>query len=306
MTALEADRTAPPGPRDGSAPAGMDGFTHRYADVNGTTLHYVVGGAGPAVVLLHGWPCTWAAWRKLMPLLADAGYTVVAPDLHGLGDSARADGGYTKASVANDVRQVVRSLGLSSINLVGTDIGTMVAYAYASRHPGEVRRLVLAESLIPGFGLEELMNPATGGYWHFGFHMQVEVATMLTAGKEADYLLPMMTMMSVSADAADAAKALFLPHYTAPGRMRAGFQHYGTLLADGRENRAAFQSKLPMPVLVLNGERGIPQAQTLGCVRQVAGTIETALVPGSGHAFAHDNPAWVAERLVQFLGHDAG
>ena len=241
-----------------------------------------------------------------MPLLAEAGRTVIAPDLRGLGDSARAESGYEKSNVAEDVRQVVQSLGFASIDLVGTDIGTFVAYAYAQRHPGEVRRLVLAESLIPGFGLEELMNPAMGGYWHFGFHMQVDLATMLTEGREDAYLLPFMTMMSASPDAADTARTLFLPHYTAPGGMRAGFQHYGTLLADGAENRAALRSKLPMPVLVLNGERGIPQVQLLGCLRQVADTIEAALVPGSAHTFASDNPAWVAERLTQFLGHDVG
>ena len=279
----------------------MDAFTHRYAEVNGTRLHYVVGGKGPAIVLLHGWPYTWAAWRKLMPLLADAGFTVIAPDLRGLGNSARAESGYAKTNVAEDVRQIVQSLGFDAINLVGTDIGTMVGYAYASRHPGEVRRLVLAESLIPGFGLEELMNPATGGYWHFGFHMQVDLATMLTTGREAAYLLPTMTMMSASADAADVAKALYLPHYIAPGGMHAGFRHYETLLEDGKENQAASRSKLPMPVLVLNGEHGIPQSQTLGCVRQVAEVIETTLVPGSGHAFAEDNPAWVANRLIRFF-----
>ncbi len=295
-------RTAP---REGGAADGLPGFAHHYVEVNGTRLHYVSGGRGPAVVLLHGWPYTWAEWRRLMPLLADAGLTVIAPDLRGLGDSARAESGYEKSNVAEDVRQVVQSLGFASIDLVGTDIGTFVAYAYAQRHPGEVRRLVLAESLIPGFGLEELMNPATGGYWHFGFHMQVDLATMLTEGREDAYLLPFMTMMSASPDAAETARTLFLPHYAAPGGMRAGFRHYGTLLADGAENRAAFRSRLPMPVLVLNGERGIPQAQLLGCVRQVADTIETALVPGSAYTVANDNPAWVAERLVRFLGHGA-
>ncbi len=293
-------------PREDDAAHDLPGFAHHYAEVNGTRLHYVSGGQGPAVVLLHGWPYTWAEWRKLMPLLADTGRTVIAPDLRGLGNSARAESGYGKSNVAEDVRQVVKSLGFASIALVGIDIGAMVAYAYAQHHPGEVRRLVLAESLIPGFGLEELMDPATGGYWHFGFHMQVDLATMLTKGWEEAYLLPFMTMMSASPDAADMAKALFLPHYAAPGGMRAGFQHYGALLADGAENRAAFRSKLPMPVLVLNGERGIPQAQLLGGVRQVADTIETALVPGSAHTFASDNPAWVAECLIRFLGHDAG
>ena len=94
----------------------------------------------------------------------------------------------------------------------------------------------------------------------------------------------------------------FLPRHAAPGGMRAGFRHHATLPADWEENRAAFRSRLPM--LVLDGERGLPQARRLGCVRQVADTIETALVPNSAHTFASDNPAWAAERPVRFLGHD--
>ena len=206
----------------------------------------------------------------MIPLLADAGFAVIAPDLRGLGDSSKAEGGYEKTNFAEDVRQITQSIGFETVNLVGTDIGTMVAYAYASRHPEAVRRLVLSESGIPGFGLEELMNPATGGYWHFGFHMRVDLAAMLTAGKEAAYLLPTMLMMSISDDATDMAERIFLPHYAAPGGMRAGFQHYGTLLEDGRSNQAAFRSKLETAVLVLNGEMGIPQAQTLGSVKQIS------------------------------------
>lgn len=284
----------------------LDGFRHSYAEVNGTQLHYVMGGSGPAIVLLHGWPYTWALWRKLIPLLALAGFTVIAPDLRGLGDSTKTDFGYAKTNVARDVHELALQLGHRKINLLGTDIGMMVAYAYAASYPDEVHQLVLAESLIPGFGLEELMNPATGGYWHFGFHMQVEVATMLTAGKEAAYLLPSMKMMSVSEDAADVAQTLYLPYYAAPGGMRAGFRHYETLLEDGKENRARFVTKLTMPVLVLNGDKGIPQAQTLGCVRQIADNIETDLIPDSGHAFADDNPYWVANRLIRFFGLEGG
>lgn len=279
----------------------LPGFLHKYALVNGTQIHYVVGGGGPAVVLLHGWPYTWAVWSKLMPLLAAAGYTTIAPDLRGLGDSRLEKSGFSKNNVAEDVRQLVLSLGIEKIDLLGMDIGTMVAYAYAANHPEEIRHLVFTESLIPGFGLEERMNPATGGYWHFGFHMQVEVATMLTAGKEAAYLLPTMSMMSTLPAAAEIALATFLPKYVAPGRMKAGFQHYGTLLQDVRDNRNAFKSKLQMPVLVLNGERGIPQNQTLESVRQIAENIQAELVPESGHLFGYDNPAWVAERLIRFF-----
>lgn len=280
----------------------LAGFEHGHADVNGTTLHYVVGGNGPAVVLLHGWPYTWAEWRKVMPPLAAAGHTVIAPDLRGVGDSAKPDRGYPKSNVAEDVRQLARGLGFQKIDLVGTDIGMMVAYAYAAAHPGEVRRLVLSESLLPGFGLEELMNPATGGYWHFGFHMQVDLAEILTAGKEAAYLGNYWKMGSLVGGIDAAAKEEYLRHYAAPGGMRGGFRHYATLLEDGETNRANFRGKLTTPVLVLNGEKGIPQEQTLEGVRRVAENVQAELVPNSGHAIGEDNPSWVAERLIRFCG----
>lgn len=278
------------------------GFAHGDAEVNGTRLHYVAGGSGPAVVLLHGWPYTWAEWRKVMPFLAAAGHTVIAPDLRGLGASARPAEGYDKQTVAEDVHALAHHLGHTTIDVVGTDIGMMVAYAYAAAHPDEVRRLVLAESLLPGFGLEELMNPATGGYWHFGFHMQVDLAERLTAGREAVYLDPNWAMMSAAPDGLDpAARAEYLHHYAAPGGMRAGFEHYGTLLEDGEANRVAFARPLGMPILVLNGERGIPQAQTVGCVERVATDVRAEVVPDSGHSIGEDNPGWLGERLARFL-----
>ena len=283
-----------------------DGFVHRHADVNGTTLHYVIGGSGPAVVLMHGWPLTWAEWRKVMPPLAAAGRTVIAPDLRGMGDSAKPESGYAKANVAEDVRQLALGLGFQEIDLVGTDIGMMVAYAYAAAHPEEVRRLVLGESLLPGFGLEEMMNPATGGYWHFGFHMQVDLAEMLTAGKEAEYLGPNWDMFSPAGGIDGATKAEYLRHYSAPGGMRGGFKHYEALLEDGRANRANFRGKLKMPVLVLNGDKGIPQEQTLSGVRRVAADVRAELVPDSGHAIGEDNPVWVADRLIRFFGPETG
>ena len=302
MTTSDAPAAPPVPPRADSAVDALEGFTHRYADVNGTRLHYVVGGQGPAVVLLHGFPYSWKTWRKLMPRLAEAGYTVLAPDLRGMGDSApAANDTFAKTNVAQDVRAVVQALGLGPIRLVGADIGTMVAYAYASRHPGEVERLVLAESLLPGFGLEELMNPATGGYWHFGFHMQVDLASFLTQGKEAAYLMPFYKMMSTAPDAEAVAAAIFLPLYAGSDGLKGGFQHYGPLLEDGRANRAELAAKLPMPVLVLNGDKGLPQAALLDGVRRIAEHVKADLVPASGHTFAHDNPQWTADRLKLFF-----
>jgi pimeloyl-ACP methyl ester carboxylesterase len=275
-------------------------FKHQMAEVNGVRIHYVIGGEGEAVVLLHGFPSTWFEWRKVMPQLA-AKYTVIAPDLRGMGDSEKPEAGYAKTNVAEDVRQLARQLGFGEVNLVGKDIGMMVAYAYAAAHPDEVRRLVLCEALIPGFGLEELMNPATGGYWHFGFHMQVDIAEMLTKGKEADYLLPMWGRMARVNGMGKAAVAEYLRCYSAPGGMRGGFQHYKMLLEDGKTNRADFHGKLKMPVLSLNGDHGIPQEQTLHGVRQVAENVTAELIPNSGHAFAEENPDWVADRLIRFF-----
>ena len=280
----------------------LSGFHHRYADVNGTRIHYVMGGKGTAIVLLHGFPYTWAVWRNIMPLLALAGHTVIAPDLRAMGNSApAANGSFAKTNIAEDVRSIVKHLGLGLVDLVGMDIGTMVAYAYASRHPGEVRRLVLSESLIPGFGLEELMNPANGGFWHFGFHMQVDLATFLTQGKEAAYLLPLYKMMSSAPDAEAIARSTYLPHFTGLQGLRGGFQHYGPLLDDGKANRATFKTKLVVPVLVLNGDRGLPQEPLLTGVRQLAEHVETALIPEAAHTYAHDNPQATAERVLHFF-----
>ena len=306
MTAQSSTVEAKPSPAEGAPAENAAGFTHRYANVNGTRIHYVIGGAGPAVALLHGFPYTWAEWGPIMPRLAAAGFTVLAPDLRAMGDSAPAEDGFAKANVAQDVREIVRQLGLGPINLVGADIGTMVAYAYASRHPDDVAHLVLAESLLPGFGLEELMNPATGGFWHFGFHMQVDLATFLTQGKEAAYLMPSYKMMSASPDAEAYAAATYLPHYTGPQGLRGAFQHYGPLVEDGKANRADFKDKLPMPVLVLNGDNGIPQEPLLAGARQVAAQVEADIVPDSAHTLAHDNPVWVTDRLIRFFAQPTG
>lgn len=294
-------------PVDG-APADIDGFTHHYADVNGTRIHYVSGGAGPAVVLLHGWPSTWREWRGVMPALAKAGFTVIAPDLRGMGDSDKPSAGYAKKTVADDVRQIARDLGFEAVDVVATDIGMMVAVAWALHNPTEIKRMVLAEALIPGFGLEERMNPATGGYWHFGFFAQVELATMLMEGKEARYLGQTWTRMSRLNKITPSDREEFLRTYGNPDGMRGGFQHYGAMLEDGKANRAAFKQKLTMPVLVLNGEFGIPQEQTLGNVEQVFAKVAHDKVPLAGHAFAEDCPDWTADRIIRFLdpagGHD--
>ena len=120
-------------------------FSHHTASVNGIQMHYVIGGKGDPVVLLHGWPETWYSWHKVMPALAK-NYTVIAPDLRGLGDSSKPLTGYDGKTVAEDIHELVTKLGFKTIFLVGHDIGTQVAYSYAAAHPTEVKRLAVMET----------------------------------------------------------------------------------------------------------------------------------------------------------------
>lgn len=132
-------------------------LTQHRVEVNGIRLYYQMAGSGEPIVLLHGFPETFHAWRKIIPALS-AHFTVIAPDLRGCGNSDRPDGGYDKRTIAEDVHHLVRHLELGPINLVGHDVGMMVAYTYAAAYSTEVRRLVLMEAALPGLGLEELYD----------------------------------------------------------------------------------------------------------------------------------------------------
>lgn len=286
--------------KEDSPVKGMEDFTHHFANVNETRVNYVMGGSGPAVVLFHGWPYSWFEWRNIMPGLSAAGFTVIAPDLRGFGESDKPDSGYSKRNVAKDIHEFVSQLGFDKINLLGMDIGMMVAYAYASSYPDGVDRLVLGEGVLPGFGLEEMMNPAANGSWHFGFQAQAEFAAMVTAGNEAKYLTNFWNLMEPLHGPNKETTAELLKHYTSPGGMLGGFRHYSTLLDDGKYNRENLKM-LPMPVLVLSGDHGIPQAPTLASVKQVASNITAEIIPDSGHALAEGNPEATAKSLISFF-----
>lgn len=139
-------------------------FTHGRVEVDGCVLHYVRGGDGPPLVVLHGWAQTWWAWRKVLPALA-RDYTVIAVDLPGMGDSDPSTAGYDFVTTARQIRAAAHRLGFSDVQLLAHDIGCSVAYRYARDFPDEVHRLAVLETLLPGFGAEEdFMNN-----WHYLF-----------------------------------------------------------------------------------------------------------------------------------------
>lgn len=230
-----------------------DGFTiNRIAD-NNTHLSVAVGGSGPVLVLLHGWPQTSCAWARVMPALTQR-HTVVVPDLRGTGDSDRPEDGYAKTNQANDIRGILTTLDLNSpVAVAGHGIGSMVALAWAAAYPDEVSHLILVDSLLPGLGLEEAMNVAEGGMWHFGFFMTPHVPEMLFDGHELEFFTATFTAMSNPGTFSDDDLAAYAQAYTGRERLRGGFEHYRTLLEDGRENRALLTGrKLPMPVLAID------------------------------------------------------
>ncbi len=167
--------------------------THHTAQVNGLRLHYIMAGSGEPVFLLHGFPETSYAWRKVIPALSQK-YQVIAPDLRGCGDSDRSESGYDKRTVAEDVYQLVSQLKLGPINLVSHDVGMMAGYAYAAAHRDEVRRLVLMEAALPGLGLEKLYNADQyPRMYHLGLcDAPNELAEALIAGREPMFVAHFM------------------------------------------------------------------------------------------------------------------
>jgi pimeloyl-ACP methyl ester carboxylesterase len=278
-------------------------FSHRMATVNnGTQIHYVIGGQGDPVVLLHGWPETWYAWRHIMPALAE-NYTVIAPDLRGLGDSSKPPTGYDGKTVAEDIHQLVTQLGFNTISLVGHDIGTWVAYPYAAEHPTEVEKLVIMEVPPPGFWPPPVPLP-----WWFSFHQTPDVSEALVQGKEMEYLSWFYQNLAYNPTAiSQEAINEYVSHYSAPGGMRAGFEYYRAFPEDAIQNQNYSQTKLPMPVLALGAGYipafgGISNPTALLGMQQSAENVTGIIVPNSGHFIAEEQPQFVINQLSNFFG----
>lgn len=276
-----------------------DGYTLQRTATNDTHLSVAVGGSGPILVLLHGWPQTSRAWARVMPALART-HTVVVPDLRGTGESERPENGYAKTDQADDMRGVLDALNLTGpVAVAGHDIGSMVALAWAASHPDDISRLVLVDALLPGLGLEEAMNVAEGGMWHFGLFMTEHIPEMLFDGHELEFFTATFSAMSNPGTFTDTDLAHYARAYTGRERLRGGFAHYRTLLDDGRDNRALLaRRKLPMPVLAIGTTRsGTSTAQALG---PHAKDVRSAVAP-TGHFVAEEDPSWFTETVTTFL-----
>ena len=279
-------------------------LSHHFAQLDDVTLHYVTGGRGPVVVLLHGWPQTWYEWRHVIPALAER-YTVIAPDLRGLGDSSRPLTGYDKKTVANDIWRLVNGkLGHQQFYLVGHDWGGPTAYALAVEHPAAILRLAILDVVIPGDGGDFSQG---GRRWHHQFHLTADLPEALTAGRERLYLSWFYRTFGHRPDAiSDADIDEYVRAYSQPGAMRAGFAYYRALPQDAADNRAnVARLKLPMPVLAIGGASGRGRGrEPEESLKRVALHVQGDIVADCGHWIPEEQPRYLADRLQQFFASD--
>ena len=277
-------------------------ITFGRADVNGIRMYYRMAGSGEPVVLLHGFPESSLAWRKVMPALAEH-YTVVAPDLRGFGDSDRPDDGYDKCTVAEDVHQLTHHLGLGAINLVSHDVGMMVGYAYACAYPSEVKRLVLMEAALPGLGLEKLYDADKyPRMYHLPlFEAPNGLAEALITGREKMFVRHFMRQQAYNTaalenDVLDA----YADQLAAPGALRAGIAYFRAHKIDGEHNRQNSRTKLSMPVLTVGGAASFG-ADLEGEIRPLVDHLRAVMIEECGHYLAEEQPERLTHELLHFF-----
>ncbi|NKY97150.1 alpha/beta fold hydrolase [Nocardiopsis alborubida] len=288
------------------------GFSSRHADVNGVRLHYVEGGSGTPLLLLGGWPQTWWQWHRVMPALARR-HRVIAVDLRGMGGSSKPAGGYDKKTMARDVRELVRHLGLESVDVVGHDIGAMVAYAYAANHPEATRRICMLDVAHPDDGWSEFrllpepgqpVNTPVGDggnplLWWFAFNQVLGLPEELLEGRTrvlVDWLAEHVTKDPGSID--ERSREVYARALSSADAVRAGNAWYRAFNTDIADERT--YAPVSAPILVLGGE--LSNHASLREVMPAKGTdVRVVRVDDSGHYVPEEQPGAVIDALESFL-----
>lgn len=277
-------------------------------DVDGVRIHHWVAGPenGPVLLLIHGYPEISIAWRRTIEPLVAQGFRLVIPDLRGAGGSARPAGGYDKKTMAGDLAGVLDSLGVNHpVNVVGHDIGAMVAYAFARRFPERTERLAILASPVPGTDVFDEASRDGTKVWHYYFHQAPDLPEALTQGREALYLERYYHDMAVAPYSIDNETfETYVRFYSQPGGMRAGFEFYRAFPRDGADNRRwqGEQGRLTMPVLALAGSSSRYAKLLEPMMREVAENVSFVPVPGAGHWLPEENPEVVTKALIAFIG----
>jgi pimeloyl-ACP methyl ester carboxylesterase len=279
-----------------------DTFTSRYIDTGGLRQHVVTGGDGPPLLLVHGWPQTWYAWRLVMPGLA-RGFSVVVPDQRGCGLSGKPEDGYDTGTLAADLAALMDALGHQRFAVAGHDTGMWIGYALAADHPGRVDRLAVAETPLPGvspspplFASAHLNN----ALWHFAFNRLTAVNDQLVTGREEVYF-----GWQFAAKAARPLPGYAVRHYIGtlaadPAALHASFAIYRALDATIAQNQQRTTRQLALPVLGIGGGHSLGD-QVADTMKLAADDVQTLVIPDCAHYPAEEAPEETLAALTAFL-----
>ncbi len=277
-------------------------FTSRYIDTGGLRQHVVTGGDGPPLLLVHGWPQTWYAWRLVMPGLA-RGFSVVVPDQRGCGLSGKPEDGYDTGTLAADLAALMDALGHQRFAVAGHDTGMWIGYALAADHPDHVDRLAVAETPLPGvspspplFANAHLNN----ALWHFAFNRLASVNDQLVAGREEIYF-----GWQFATKAARPLPEYAVRHYigtlaASPEALHASFAIYRALDTTIAQNQQRTTRRLSMPVLGIGGEHSLGE-QVADTMKLAADDVQALVIPGCAHWVPEEAPEQTLTALTAFL-----
>ena len=286
----------------------LPGFKNGYAEVNGVKIHYVIGGKGEPLILLPGWPETWWAFHKMMPMLAEH-YTVISVDLRGMGSSSKPADGYDKKTMAKDIYDLVRSLGYEKANVAGHDIGSAVAFSYGANFPQGTQKLVMMDvphpdasllswPLLPTHGtFGDKIDPAHPYPWWFAFHQVKGLPEKMLTGRiriEQDWFFKYLLLDDAAIGSHD--RAIYEKAYNSADAIRAGNAWYQAFTQDVIDDKG--YAKLNMPILGMGG----PGYEWVRAIVGSKSTNFTAVkVENSGHFIQEEQPEFVTETMVDFL-----
>src|SRR5258707_1213034 len=266
--------------------------------VDGLELHYLTAGHGPSVILLHGYAETSRMWRPIMPILAER-FTVIAPDLPGISDSAIPENRLDMKTSAIRIHALARSLGVEKARVVGHDIGLMVAYAYAAQFPAEVEKLVVMDAFLPGVtGWEPIYNAPN--IWHFRFNGEYPEA--LVKGRERIYFEYFWNVLAADKTRSlpEADRKAYAEAYSKPGRMRAAWAYFASWPQLAKDFAKLSQKKLTMPVLSIGGQKSLGN-ELAEQMKLVASDVTVVVLKDTGHWILEERPKETTDALVTFL-----
>ncbi len=270
----------------------------RTAKIDNVELHYLTAGRGPAVILLHGFAETSRMWRPIIPLMTEK-FTVIAPDLPGIGDSSIPADKIDMLSAASRIHALVRSLRIEKAKVVGHDIGLMVAYAYAAQFPNETEKLAVMDAFLPGVpGWEAIYNAPN--IWHFRFNG--EYPEELVQGRERTYFEYFWNVLAADKTRSlpEADRKAYTEAYSKPGRMRAAWAYFASWPQLAKDFAKLSQTKLTMPVLSIGGEKSLGN-ELAAQMKLVATDVIVVVLKDTGHWILEERPKETSQALTKFL-----